>query len=310
MSPKTFPVVQPHAGPRVDAGPPPFERVGLVGVGLIGGSIALATRRRWPSALVVGVDRKEVLERAMRLHAIDVGADDLGMLKEVDLVVLATPIPQITAVLAELGTWVAGTAVVTDTGSTKRRIVEAGRHLPSRLPFIGGHPLAGGARGGIEHARAELFQGRLWLVTPPPDVARDAAERLEAFIRGLGASPVRVEADFHDRLLAAVSHLPQIVVSALMHTVGEWAGEQGLGLSGPGLDDTTRLASSPPELWLEVCRSNADYLGEALDALIAALVEMRRDLGGSGDAIARVLASANTWRARLDRREPRLDRRT
>ncbi len=293
-------MVQLDAGPRADAGPPPFERVGLVGVGLIGGSIALATRRRWPSALVVGVDRKDVLERAMRLHAIDVGADDLGMLKAVDLVILAAPIAQIVAVLPALGTWVAGTAVVTDTGSTKRAVLDAARALPARLPFVGGHPLAGAAHGGIEHARADLFEGRPWVVVPPLEVSSETLERVEAFVRGLGADPVRTDAAVHDRVLALVSHLPQLVVGALMHVVGEHGGDDGLRLAGPGLRDTTRLASSPPEIWLDVCRSNADYLGEALDALTATLADLRGDLA-RGEVVARILRSANTWKARLER---------
>jgi len=283
--------------------PPPFARVGLVGLGLIGGSIALATRRRWPSALVVGVDRKDVLEHAMRRHAIDVGADDLGMLRAVDLVVLATPIDQIIAVLAELDRWVDGEAIVTDTGSSKRRIVEVGRRLPPRLPFVGGHPIAGGAQGGIAHARAELFEGRPWLLVPPDGAPAPPIDRLEAFVRGLGARPLRIDAEVHDRVLAAVSHLPQLVASALMHVVGEQVGEEGLRLSGPGLEDTTRLASSPPEIWREVCRSNADYLGEALDRMIATLAEIRRDLAG-GETVDRVLASARAWKAHLARSGP------
>ncbi len=289
------------------AEPPPFARVGLVGVGLIGGSIGLAVRRRWPAVLRVGVDRNEVLERAVARHAIDVGADDLGMLKEVDLVVLAAPVAQILAVLQELPAWVAGETVVTDTGSTKRAIVAAARGLPPRLRFVGGHPLAGAARSGVDAARADLFDGRSWLLVPVPETPADAAARLERFVRGLGAEPVSIDAERHDQCLAAVSHLPQLAASALMHVVGEAVGDAGLALSGPGLEDTTRLASSPPAVWLDICRTNADHLGAALDALIAVLVELRGDLE-RGERIEQVLASANAWKRRLQGGADRADR--
>ena len=141
---KQLPVIQPGKNPGQ---PPVFHRVGVVGLGLIGGSIALAAREIWPSALVIGVDRKDVLERAMVRHAIDVAAEDPIVLAEADLVILAAPIQQNLELLRELPDNVTGTAVVTDTGSTKREIVEAAKSLPDRFTFIGGHPL--GAPGGL-----------------------------------------------------------------------------------------------------------------------------------------------------------------
>jgi prephenate dehydrogenase len=181
---RQLPVLQPGKEPGQ---PPIFQRIGVVGLGLIGGSIALAARKIWPSGLVIGVDRKDVLERAMVLHAIDVAADDPVVLAEADLVILAAPIQQNLALLGELHDHVAGSAVVTDTGSTKRAIVEASKALPDRLTFIGGHPLGGAARGGIEHARADLFMGRPWLFTPPAGHNTQALDRLRSFAVGLGA---------------------------------------------------------------------------------------------------------------------------
>src|SRR5438093_506236 len=145
---------------------PIFERIGIVGLGLIGGSIALKARELWPKSLVIAVDNKDVLETAMRLHAIDVAADDLVVLAEADLVVLAAPVKQNIALLEDLDDHVRVPAVVTDTGSTKRDIVAAARSLPPRFTFIGGHPLAGAAKGGLDHARPDLFAGRPWLLTP------------------------------------------------------------------------------------------------------------------------------------------------
>src|SRR5262249_22237035 len=157
---KTLPVVQSGVQRgRDDVTPPIFEKVGIVGLGLIGGSIAFAARERSPSSLVIAVDNKDVLETAMRLHAIDVAADDLFVLAEADLVILAAPVKQNIAVLRDLDEYVRTPAVVTDVGSTKREIAEAARQLPERFTFVGGHPLAGAARGGLEHARPDLFKG-------------------------------------------------------------------------------------------------------------------------------------------------------
>src|SRR5688572_5082110 len=210
--------------PEKNPGQPPiFHRIGIVGLGLIGGSIALAAREIWPAALVIGVDRKDVLERAMQLHAIDVAADDAVVLAEADLVILAAPIQQNLEILLELPENVTGSAVVTDTGSTKRAVVEAAVRLPDRFTFVGGHPLGGAARGGIDHARPDMFSGRPWLFTPKKGIDAQALEKLKAFVSGLGAVPQILSPDDHDRLLAFISHLPQLTVSALMHVVGEAA---------------------------------------------------------------------------------------
>lgn len=292
---KQLPVIQPGREPGA---PPVFARVGIVGLGLIGGSIALAARQTWPSGLVIGVDRKDVLERAMVLHAIDVAADDPIVLAEADLVILAAPIQQNLEILRTLPESVLGTAVVTDTGSTKRAIVEAARGLPERLTFVGGHPLGGAARGGIEHARADLFSGRPWLFTPSAEGAGRALETLNSFAAALGAIPRTLSAEQHDHLLAFISHLPQLTVSALMHVVGGAAGADGLYLSGRGLQDTTRLASSPADIWREVCMTNADEIRLALDALIAILRDMRNGLD-AGNSIDDVFESANKWRETL-----------
>jgi prephenate dehydrogenase len=289
---KQLPVIQ--AG-RGSGEPPIFQRVAIVGLGLIGGSIALAARELWPAGLVIGVDRKDVLERAMILHAIDVAADDPVVLAEADVVILAAPIQQNLDILRELADNVAGSAVITDTGSTKRAVVQAAAALPDRLTFIGGHPLGGAARAGIEHARPDMFRGRPWLFTPTGAHDTQALDKLKSFVSKLGAVPKIVSPEDHDRLLAFISHLPQLAVSALMHVVGEAAGRDGLGLSGRGLQDTTRLASSPAGIWKEVCATNADEIGSALDALIAVLQQLRNDLE-QGRTIDEVFESANLWR--------------
>ncbi len=305
---------------RADPGAPPiFDKIGIVGLGLIGGSIALRARELWPKALVIAVDRKDVLETAMRLHAIDVAADDLIVLAEADLVVLAAPVRQNIALLAELDGHVRQPAIITDTGSTKREIVAAARALPGRFTFIGGHPLGGSAKGGLDHARTDLFIGRPWLLTPDetrPDAARrlraeeagtngarslqpsDALDKLSAFVSALGSTPTIVTVDAHDRLLAFLSHLPQLTASALMQVVGDAVGQEGLDLAGRGLADTTRLASSPADIWTDIAATNADEIGRALDELIALLQDLRRDLP-TGDRLTEVFETAARWRERI-----------
>jgi len=291
---KELPVIQP--GERPATRTPIFEKIGIVGLGLIGGSIALKSRELWPTALVIAVDNKDVLETAMRLHAIDVAADDLIVLAEADIVILAAPVKQNIALLAELDEHVRQPAVVTDTGSTKREIVAAAADLPPRFTFVGGHPLAGAAHGGLDHARPDLFAGRPWLLTPTPA----ASDKLTAFIRALGAEPRIVSPDAHDRMLAFLSHLPQLTASALMQVVGDAVGHDGLALAGRGLADTTRLASSPADIWRDIAASNADQIGPALDALIAVLQDLRADLA-DGDRLEEVFTDAARWRAALKR---------
>ena len=289
---RTLPVIQP---PEAPSEPPIFEKIAILGLGLIGGSLALAARRTWPRALVIGVDDKAVLEQAMVLHAIDVAADDPVVIAEADVVILAAPVRANIALLDELPEHVTGSAVVTDVSSTKREIVTAAQRLPERLPFIGGHPFAGAPRGGIAHARPDLFAGRPWLFTPADDRHGEALDRLQRFVTALGAAPRVVSPPDHDRLLAFLSHLPQLTASALMHVVGTEAGNDGLALTGRGLADTTRLASSPASIWRDICATNRDEVAAALDALIAELQALRDDVG-SGEALERVFASAEEWR--------------
>src|SRR5580693_5516558 len=293
-----IPVIQPgrvaHAAPQE----PIFARIGIVGLGLIGGSIALAARELWPSSLVIAVDNKDVLETAMRMHAIDVAADELIVLAEADVVILAAPVRQNLALLGELDEHVRQPAVVTDTGSTKRAIVDAARHLPPRFTFVGGHPLGGAAASGLDHARPDLFKGRPWLFTPAGDRSAEAVESLSAFVRAMRAEPRILSVAAHDRLLAYLSHLPQLTASALMQVIGDAVGEDGLALAGRGLLDTTRLASSPAGIWQDIAATNADELGAALDALIAVLQDLRSDLD-DGDRLADVFASANRWREKV-----------
>ena len=288
---------------------PVFPRIALVGLGLIGGSIAFAARRAWPSSHVIGIDREAVVREALSRRAIDATAQDLSAVAGADLIVLAAPVRQNIALLRQIAAHVSDSAIVTDVGGTKRPIVEAAATVSPPVTFVGGHPLGGGARGGFEFATASLFARRPWIFTPPdatrtaPETARtlavrEAVSRLSAFVTGLGASPTTMPAAEHDRLMALISHLPQLTATALMEVVGTAATGAGLRMAGQGLVDTTRLASSPADVWRDICATNADEISSALDLLIACLSEIRSDLQRA-ELIDVVFDEAARWRAGL-----------
>ncbi|HEY2435138.1 MAG TPA: prephenate dehydrogenase [Vicinamibacterales bacterium] len=262
---------------------PPFTRLAIAGAGLMGTSVGQAASGAWP-----GID----------VRLLDAG-DDLSALAEADLVILAAPVRANVALLETIEPHLRRATVVTDTGSTKRAICAAAASRPS-LVFVGGHPMAGGARGGAANARADLFSGRPWILTPAPGTPTDAITRLDAFVSGLGAVPHVMTPELHDRFVGAVSHLPQLTASALMHVVGRLAGDAGLEIAGAGLLDTTRLAASPPGIWKDIGATNQDVLREALDHLIRALTEVRDTLD-TGEGIDAVFTSACRWRTALDR---------
>ena len=287
-----------------------FPKIAIVGLGLIGGSIAFAARRAWPSTHVVAVDRERVLREALSRRAIDVAADDLAEVGAADLIVLAAPVRQNIVLLKRVAAHASKTAVITDVGGTKRTIIGAAAALPQSVTFVGGHPLGGGARGGFEFATAALFNRRPWIFTPPADATgtpadaartftvREAVNRLSAFVSGLGAHPTTMTAEQHDRLMSLISHLPQLAATALMEVVGRAATGSGLKMAGQGLVDTTRLASSPADVWRDICVTNADEIRAALDLLIERLSEMRADLERA-EVIDAVFTDAAHWRAEL-----------
>ena len=262
---------------------PPFRRVAILGNGLIGASVQLAARRAWPDIETVALD----------------AGDDVSKVAGADLVVLSAPVRANLALLDAVQPHIAAATVVTDTGSTKRVICAAAAARPA-MDFIGGHPMAGGAKGGAANARADLFDGRPWILTPSPGNPADAARRLDAFVGGLGAVPHVMTPELHDRFVGAISHLPQLTASALMHVVGKLAGDAGLEIAGPGLADTTRLAGSPPDIWKDITATNDDVLRDALDELIDALGHLRDTLR-TGEGVDAVFTSACRWRRTLDR---------
>jgi len=242
-----------------------FARIGVAGVGLIGGSLALAARTA--GAVVIGFDTDPaVLDRARARGALDEAATSLRALANAtDLLVLALPVP---ATLAALGDLDSFAGPVIDVASVKAPVVAAARHLPQ---FVGTHPLAGRERGGIDAADGTLFRGATW--TLDASAPAGVATRIAAFIESLGAQPLVIDAAEHDRLVAATSHLPQILAVALGARLAAVAAEDGRAgaLCGPGMRSMLRLAHSPFGLWEAILRANARPLARDVRALAHSL---------------------------------------
>lgn len=272
----------------------PFERIGIIGTGLIGGSIALAARRTWPSVRIAGTPSRSGALPAGMLDRTE--ADIVALAASSDLLILGVPAPVMPGMMTTLAR-AETTAVVTDVGSTKRGVMAAARDAGLRS-FIGGHPMAGGERPGAGEARGDLFVGKPWLLVEGTASADDAI-RVEAFVRALGAVSRWMPADVHDRTVAYVSHLPQVVAAALMNAAERAVGGTGPHVAGNAFAEMTRLASSPAEMWEAICAENADFVAEALRAFLSELPEGPGLVDGTwvADALPRSGAARDRWRA-------------
>jgi prephenate dehydrogenase len=261
---------------------PEFLRVAVVGAGLIGGSLALALRREFPAASVVGFDRADVLERALARGAISEALSDVASaVRGADLVYIALPIGATVDVLPKIAEVADANALVTDTGSTKALICQqAQKYFRGGARFLGGHPMAGKENSGIEHADAELFRGTRYALIAPESDPDPRVQKFAALLRRIGAEPVWCDAETHDWAVGIVSHLPQLASVALAHVVADETDETGLPLTlaGPGLADMLRLAGSPYDIWRDTCLTNRENIAHALDRLAQAIDYLRTRL--------------------------------
>jgi prephenate dehydrogenase len=252
-------------------------RIAIVGVGLIGGSIALAARERL-GAEVVGVDRSADATRAARERgALDRASESVAEAVEgAEAVFVAVPVGALPSVVDEVLEAASADCVVSDVGSTKRAIVAA--HRDPR--FVGGHPLAGAESSGVEYARADLFDGASWYLTPTAETSGMLYERLHRLLHGLGARPSAIDAETHDTILATVSHLPHVLANVLVaQAAGVLAsGEERLPATGPSFRDATRVAGASTEVWTDIYLSNADVLAREIDNAVERLNTVREAL--------------------------------
>ena len=261
-------------------------RIAVIGIGLIGGSVALAARERL-GATVSGYDREPgALLAGLARGALDRSGDSVAdAVCDAQVVFVAVPVGQLPALVTATLQAAPEDCVVTDVGSTKRAVVAA-HHDPR---FVGGHPLAGAETAGVEHARADLFEGSTWYLTPSPITSGVLYERLYRLLHGLGAQPTAIDAETHDRLLATVSHLPHVLANVLVsQAAGTLAtGGKRLPATGPSFRDATRVAGAPSAIWTDIYLSNRDALTAEIDGTLARLQAVRAALlAGDGAAIA------------------------
>ena len=282
--------------------PSAFSRVTIAGAGLIGGSWALALRQRGFAGKIVICDLPRVAARAIARNTVDEYEPDLSTAaRGADLVILAMPVGAILAELSAVASAAAEHALVTDTGSTKRAILNRAKDLFRQgALFLGGHPLAGKEQSGIEHAEADLFEGTRYVLTPMRDLDLED-ERVKAFqhlVRGIGADPVVIDADEHDRALAFLSHFPQLLSTALAAVVGDADPALPLELAAGGFRDMTRLAGSPYSVWHDVWLTNRDNVETAVEAFVSRLQAMKAHLndGQLDGEFSRAQRVRDRWR--------------
>ncbi len=259
------------------------RRLTLVGVGLIGGSLSLALKQAGVVGEVIGHARNEAnLKKGVELGILDDYALDIGeAVRGSDLVVVATPLGAIRAVFAGIAPHLADEAVITDVGSAKATVVadaraELGRHFPR---FVAGHPIAGTENSGVEAGFPELFRERKIILTPDPATEAGAIERVVAMWRATGAGVERMSVEHHDRVLAATSHLPHMLAFALVSHLSKMSDQDEIfEYAAGGFRDFTRIASSDPVMWRDVCLANGEALLELIDGF-------QRELGEVAEAI-------------------------
>ena len=279
----------------------PFRSVTIVGVGLVGGSLGLALRRRGLARRVVGVGRRQAsIDRAVELGAADMGTLDLlAGVAEAELVVLATPVGAMVGLARRAAQAMPRGTLVTDVGSTKARLVgELEEVAGGRFRYVGSHPMAGSEKQGVDQAVEGLFDGASCFVTPTPQTDPFALGVVQELWQAVG-SRVRILAPAaHDRLVALSSHLPHLVAAALVNVMTP----EALSCAGTGFRDTTRVASGDPRMWADVCLHNRERLLETLDAIDRQLLTLRRILADGAES--ELLAWLESAKAVRDSRRP------
>jgi len=256
-----------------------METVAIFGVGLIGGSFALAIRKAGFSGRIMGVSSPATIRRALELGVIDEGLPAQAAAHEADLIYLSQPILQIVDSLAELNAWVRPETLITDAGSTKTVIADRAATTISRCQFLGGHPMAGREKRGVDAAEADLFRGRPYVLTPSSqtDLNTPMARELAGWIERIGARTIVLSPEEHDRIVAFTSHLPQLGATALAAMLADRP-EPKSGVFGPALADSTRLSLSSFDIWGDILATNKDAIREALRSYIATLQEFSQVL--------------------------------
>ncbi len=280
-----------------------FQRIAVVGAGLIGGSVLLAAHRRRLAGELRSWSRSEAARETLRGYGVGtVCGTEAECVQDADLVVVATPVDTAEATFRAIAPHLRPGCLVTDAGSVKAAVVAAAKAcLPAAVKFVGAHPMAGSEKAGARHADATLFERRTCYVTPSGSEGRGAVERVHAFWRSLGCVTEETNPEAHDAVVAAVSHLPHAAASVLMLAVADMPGFRA-DAAGSGLRDATRIAAGEEHLWVGILLDNAERVGRGLAALEARAAALREALRRKDVAAVReILAEARRLRQSLDR---------
>jgi prephenate dehydrogenase/3-phosphoshikimate 1-carboxyvinyltransferase len=282
---------------------PLAARTTIVGVGLLGASLAAAGRRAGVLGHVVGVGRSRAnLELALASGAVDeIGHDVAAAVTHADLVILAAPVEACMDLLTAVAAACGRDCVITDVASVKAPMVARARHLHVESRFVGAHPMAGGTATGAAAANADLFAGRTTVLTPSAVTDQGALARVRALWTAIGAEVVEMDAAEHDRVVALASHLPQLLAFALCAALAGGGDESSVRrLAGSGLRDTTRLAASDAAMWTSIARSNRDAILAAMERFDSTWTELRGAVSaGDGAELARIMNEARAFKGRL-----------
>jgi len=278
-----------------------INKLVIIGVGLIGGSFALALREAGLVHEVVGVGRSaENLSAALGMYVIDAYAEPAQAVQGADVVLLAVPVGQMGPLMAAIAPHLAPHTVVTDVGSTKQDVVALARaNLPSHLAqFVPGHPIAGAERSGVKAARGDLFRERNVVLTPLPETNPAARELIAKLWQGCGAKVSEMAPALHDEVFAAVSHLPHLLAFGLVDYIAAQPNAEALfGFAASGFRDFTRIAGSSPEMWRDICLANRDALLQQLAGYEAELARIKQWVEqGDGAALVQLFAAARDAR--------------
>ena len=282
----------------------PFRRITIIGVGLIGGSFALAIKRRFPATHIVGFDKPAVLKRAKQRNAIDEGITSVThAVADADLVILAAPVSNILTLLPKLSAHISPETIVTDVGSVKETVAELADMFFPNGNFIGGHPMTGAEFSGIDAAHPLLFQNAVYLLTPTRKTNKLHLVKLSQFLKALDMRVMQLPAAEHDSTIAALSHLPQIAAVALMNTAGSnhRAASKRLALGAGGFRDMTRIASSPFTFWDDILNLNQQEIRKALNLYIDVLRSYERKLSSHSATLEKEFQSSRRLRSSIPR---------
>ena len=280
-----------------------FKKMAVIGVGLLGASLAKACKERGLVDEVVGYGRnRENLEKAKALKIIDHCPADLDeAVSDADLIVLCTPVSTIVPLIQNLVSQVRPGTLITDVGSVKDPVVHgADKLIPEGVFFVGSHPIAGGENSGLEASTANLYQDAKCIVTPTDKTDKAALEKISTLWQAVGMKVISLSTDEHDFIFGAVSHLPHIVAYALMNTLGALKtpdNREVTAFSGAGLKDITRIASSDPVMWRDICLSNRNHSLDLIDRFQSKLEEIRNTIEkGDGQELKKEFIAANKYR--------------